>query len=72
MIEKPTVFKSIGTIIVRRDYRVKVVPRPVKELAPREACRGCFFSKIIACNTRMQCSKFDRQDGVSVWFEEIK
>ncbi len=68
-MQTPTIFKPVGEIFNRLGTKLIVVKRP-KGLELDEACRDCFFS--ISCVHQLQCSKFDREDGVSVWFKEIK
>jgi hypothetical protein len=66
----PTRFLAIGRTITRQGgkFVLRVVARPAAAtLQPSEACRGCWFDST-ACIHRLACSKFDRKDGVSVWF----
>ena len=58
--------------IGKRTYRV------VRSTAvmPYQACEGCDFAhirdgKFPTC-PNIACSLFDRVDGVSVWFQEVK
>lgn len=69
MLSKPTVFKSIGMPFTRKGVQLVAARRP-PGLQPSEACRGCFYKEV--CNSQLACSRFDRVDGVSIWFQEIK
>lgn len=68
----PTRFVRLGGEITRYGCRLVCCERP-SGLAPCDACKGCFFSlsryegSVIQCND-IQCSSFDRMDGLNVWF----
>ena len=72
----PTRFVRVGDVFSRYGKVLRCVERPAAGvMMPSDACMGCFFScsrsvnSMINCND-IQCSKFDRMDGRSVWFVE--
>lgn len=74
----PTRYVEVGGEFVRYGVRLLCKRRPRVE-SVSAACRGCWFSrgrKVIEGRTVMlncddiQCSKWDRMDGVDVWFVE--
>lgn len=69
MLKSPTVFKAEGVPFTRKGVQLVAVRWP-PGLQPSEACRGCFYKEV--CNSLLACSRFDRVDGISVWFQEIK
>lgn len=66
----PTLFRPIGAVLVRQGVKLVVVQRPAG-LALKDCCRDCFFQDACSWFNRLQCSKFDRRDGISVWFQKI-
>lgn len=68
----PTRYVPLGGEFDRYGVRLLCIRRP-KGLLPTAACKGCWFRRsriggvVINCND-IQCSKFDRMDGVNVWF----
>lgn len=68
-LKLPTKFKPLGETFRRQGTTLRAVRRP-DGLRPDEACLGCFFNG--ECINLLQCSKFDREDGISVWFKEVE
>lgn len=68
----PTRFVRLGGEFTRYGVTLVCVRRDTC-LHHTDACKGCFFSKarngrnIMNCND-IQCSSFDRMDGLNVWF----
>lgn len=66
----PSIFVPIGGDYVYGGVTYRCVRRP--HVVPRDACLGCAFSASgKPCPAALQCSKFDRRDGVFVWFERV-
>jgi len=66
----PSIFIEVGGEYTYCGERFRCVKRP--RVSPRDACRGCSFNKKrYSCPAALQCSKFDRRDGLFVWFVEI-
>lgn len=72
----PTRFVRLGGEFTRYGVTLVCVRRD-DGLHHTDACKGCFFSKarnggnIMNCND-IQCSSFDRMDGINVWFQVKK
>ena len=64
----PRRFVMLGDVLEFRGRRYRCVLRD--EVHWIDCCRGCAFQGG-DCPSFLQCSKFDRQDGRNVWFEEI-
>lgn len=65
----PTRFLPVGAGFTRQGVTLKVVARPKADtLQLCECCRDCYFEAVGPCNSRLQCSCFDRRDHRSVWF----
>ncbi len=68
----PTRYVPLGGEFVRYGETLVCVRRP-GGLLPTAACKGCWFRRsrigdvVINCND-IQCSSFDRMDGLNVWF----
>ena len=60
----------VGGVFERGGVRYECFVRPpVSEI--EDACSGCAFDKVKTCSAP-RCSKFDRSDGVSVWFRKVE
>lgn len=76
----PTRYVALGDEFKRYGTRLRCVRRPRVE-SVSGACKGCWFSRgrkfingefvIVNCND-IACSKYDRMDGVNVWFREVR
>ena len=74
----PTRFVALGGVFTRYGVELECRRRPRVE-SVSAACKGCWFSRgrrvlngetvMLNCND-IQCSKWDRMDGVDVWFVE--
>lgn len=72
----PTRYVRLGEEFERYGVTLVCVRRRVN-IAPADACRGCWFRRarrpgsevVINCND-IQCSSWDRMDGLNVWFVE--
>lgn len=72
----PTRFVPLGETFVRYGVELRCVLRdPIG--CPRDACRGCWFSKARKADGRnvncadIQCSSWDRMDGRNVWYVPV-
>lgn len=67
-------FVPVGGTLLRYRRVLRCVERPRGGL-PCDACSGCFFSLSESgqsyCDD-IQCSKWDRRDGLNVWFQEVR
>lgn len=65
-------FIPVGGVLSRYGRELRCVVRPRGGL-PCDACSGCFFSMSDSgqsyCDD-IQCSSWDRRDGLNVWFQE--
>lgn len=74
-VKMPSRYVRLGGRFRRYGVELVCVERP-EGLSPCDACRGCFFCSsringvVINCND-IQCSSWDRMDGVNVWFREV-
>lgn len=74
----PTRYVPLGSEFTRYGVRLVCVRRPRVECISG-SCRGCWFSHgrkkingetvMLNCND-IQCSSWDRMDGLNVWFVE--
>ena len=68
----PWKYLAVDSVFEVAGTRYKVVVRP--DVEARFACEGCAFCApgAVARNfcQRMRCSRWDRADGVNVWFVE--
>ena len=74
----PTRYVPLGSEFKRYGVDLVCVRRPRVECVSA-ACKGCWFSKgrqiingevvMLNCND-IQCSSWDRMDGVNVWFKQ--
>ena len=66
----PRRFVALGDFYVKDGIVYECVMRPDVE-KPSEACRGCAFCRTSSSDRwclGLQCSKWDRADGINVWF----
>ena len=64
----PQRFVAVGEDVVVKGRTYRCVLR--EEVHWSDCCRGCAFQGC-DCPPFLQCSKFDRRDGLNVWFEEV-
>lgn len=63
----PSVYVPVGGFYEYGGFRYRCVVRP--DVVPRDCCVGCAFSASgVSCPSALQCSRFDRRDGLFVWF----
>jgi len=61
----PVTFVAIGEVICIRGKHYTPFPRP-------KGVRGCLGCALVKENCdKIQCSKFDRKDGISVFFKRV-
>ena len=66
----PSIFVPVGGEYIYGGVVYRCIKRP--NVVPKDACLGCAFNKPgRSCPAALQCSKFDRKDGVFVWFEDV-
>lgn len=78
-IKLPTRFVRVGDTLNRYGVELMCVERPsAGVLSPSDACLGCWFfhacrirSSAVNCSD-IQCSCWDRRDGIDVWFKLVK
>lgn len=70
----PTRYVPLGGEFVRYGVRLVCIRRPYLP-SVSGACKGCFFKRsrvgdvVVNCDD-IQCSSWDRMDGLNVWFRE--
>ena len=64
----PSQFVPLGGTVRYKGRVYRCVSRE-RGIAWAECCRGCAFCGC-DCPPALQCSSFDRRDGVNVWFQE--
>lgn len=65
----PSRFVPLGAEIDYAGMRLRCVPRgDFREV--RDVCKGCALRSHF-CNS-LQCSRSDREDGVSIWFVRVE
>lgn len=66
----PSRFTEVGDVLEYEGYRYLCVERDCVS-HPSDACRGCDFALRYRGCDKVQCSMWDRRDGLDVWFSEI-
>ena len=64
----PSRFVPVGSVVNVRGREYRCIKR--SDVHWSDCCSGCSFVGT-DCPSFLQCSKFDRRDGVNVWFEEL-
>ena len=66
----PTRFVGLGDRIRIAGVEYLCIPRP-RITCPAAACEGCDLSHSGRHCYDVQCGRFDRRDGLNVWYQEV-
>jgi hypothetical protein len=67
----PGTYVPVGGEVEVRGRMYKCVANTMRGL-PSEACTGCDLRRRGTVCSWLQCSAFDRRDGLFVWFKEVR